>query len=493
MNEKELAEPKQFSDKQVNLMRLSIRKEVEHRMKVDDADDRRNLFLSVMILKSEIRVERKAPTACAYLTKFGKPIISVNPEFWDSLKDRNDRFTLLVHELFHLMHNHFIRFNRPSNESEAMLQNIAMDCAINQHISRMKSGKFAGIEVINYGTFKKFVGSDVQVEELKHAEYYFDLIKSKMKPNHGVKIHVTIGQPQKGEGEGDGGQSEGGEGEGEKGEGQGGEGEEGEGQGMGQGGNIPFQGDGSNGDVFVEVHYEHFEKNHSEGEAQNNNLANELFKDLVKQTMSQVGVSPNDFGIEVEEGHDIDWKRFMKLFLMRNQKANLRRLRTRKNKRFGWTSSKRTADKIATIDVLVDTSGSMCGELPIIFDEILHLAKIQKNTRFNVFAVDTSLYFLGQIKNKKDATEVAKKIQGGGGTDFTEALVQLERHNKRKNGIIFLTDTYGNFPEKKPRYDMFILCTEEPSYLLRNVPWAKSVAFDISSIIEKAHERRQAS
>ena len=89
-----------------------------------------------------------------------------------------------------------------------------------------------------------------------------------------------------------------------------------------------------------------------------------------------------------------------------------------------------------------DTSGSMYNEKvqQELANEILSIANIGSVW---VGDVDTKVHQLYEIKNAHDL----KEPLGGGGTCFIEAF----DHAKQKGAdiVIYLTDTYGSFPDKQ--------------------------------------------
>lgn len=63
------------------------------------------------------------------------------------------------------------------------------------------------------------------------------------------------------------------------------------------------------------------------------------------------------------------------------------------------------------------------------------------------------------------------QMKGGGGTDFRPVFDKVKELNMVPELLIYLTDTYGSFPEKQPSYPVLWCITEENG----QVPWGQSV------------------
>ena len=86
------------------------------------------------------------------------------------------------------------------------------------------------------------------------------------------------------------------------------------------------------------------------------------------------------------------------------------------------------------------------------------------------------------------------KIRGLGGTDFrpvfryVDQLIEEKRFRNLK-GLIYFTDGYGTFPERKPPYTTAFLFVKD-GYEIPEVPaWAIRLVLQHEDIIEGGVER----
>ena len=134
--------------------------------------------------------------------------------------------------------------------------------------------------------------------------------------------------------------------------------------------------------------------------------------------------------------------------------------------------------------IAIDTSGSVSGSLVQTFLQKTY--NILKSTesffnRINVHIIqcDARIQEHVKITNQDEFDEYLKtmKILGLGGTDFrpvfelTQKLI-AEKEFTNLKGLIYFTDGYGTFPEKKPPYDTAFVFVDD-SYNNPDVPpWA---------------------
>ncbi len=399
-----------------------IRDEAERRLKMNSTREV-EAFYAIMVLKSKVQIGYIAPTACIKLSKTGEATITVNPFYWKALADDNMRFDVVIHEIMHKLLNHFSRFRHVTDSFTHHLQNIAMDTALNQLMTnRQVQGHHNGVmEVLNYHTFKTLVKPGVEVKERQTAEYYYKLLKEQGDEDKiGKVVYVYDG---------------------------GGPGAE---------------------------NHEHSQDEHEP----DGSVEAELWKETVRRSMHQAGVSGKDLGLDMQESREIQWRDIIRRWVVRCVRTGMKKTKNRPNKRLGWIAAKRVVTRKTAVDCVVDSSGSMSGVLPKVFGELLSLCR--ETVDFNLWTVDTALKSHGTIKYKKDLVKL--EIPQGGGTVFETALPELEKRRERRP-VIFITDTYGEFPPDRPRYPMIILTTEKKLY--EKMPgWATDLVLDVSDLLE---------
>lgn len=426
-----------------------IREMCEYNCKysVDNNIENKRVFYSLLLMKSKISVtlDPDCPTASILLDGLGTPIIRVNLIFWmashyqksgDSL--RECKTGLLTHEIYHYLLEHFSRMlpfgtEIPEINGNAKRQNIAMDTAANQLIYPLnQAGYTIGMSAVcNYHNFSQWLRDDFEdiILEKQEFEYYYRLLKD-----------------------------------------------------FGDDGKIDGNSSCDNTQSRKTLVEDHSASVAEQAEKEtNSDLAKEMFGESVRRSMHQAGLSPADLGLDLEYKKIIDWKQVLRSFIQRSVKSSLKKTKNRPNRRVGYKAAKRVKNKTTEIDVMLDTSGSMCGIVATLVSELVGLAKEQ--AEFSFYTVDTDLYFCGKVKSKSDVANLT--IKGGGGTNFVEIIPKLEsRPGKRP--VVFFSDTWGEFPEKAPNFPLRIFSTEPEEHWYKNMPdWARRVCTDISHLVQE--------
>lgn len=130
--------------------------------------------------------------------------------------------------------------------------------------------------------------------------------------------------------------------------------------------------------------------------------------------------------------------------------------------------------KVKEFVVAIDTSGSVQGELVKKFiTKTYNILSQQANffTKINVHIIqcDAKIQQDDKITSKEEFEALMKRIElkGFGGTDFRPVFTYVDDLVKKGEfenlkGLIYFTDGYGTFPDKKPAYDTaFIFIDDE--------------------------------
>lgn len=134
--------------------------------------------------------------------------------------------------------------------------------------------------------------------------------------------------------------------------------------------------------------------------------------------------------------------------------------------------------------IAIDTSGSTSGELVQKF--VQKTFNILKSTEsfftkidLHIIQCDAAIQEDVRITTQEDFDEYIKtmSIHGLGGTDFRpvfEYVSKLRKEGELTNmkGLIYFTDGYGCFPEKKPDYDTAFVFIDDEYNNLDVPPWA---------------------
>ena len=144
----------------------------------------------------------------------------------------------------------------------------------------------------------------------------------------------------------------------------------------------------------------------------------------------------------------------------------------------------REVKRIREFVIAIDTSGSTSGELVQTFvQKTYNILKSTESffTRINLHIIQCDTVIQEEVKittqEEFDAYLKEMKLHGLGGTDFrpvfgyVNAMVDNGEFENLK-GLIYFTDGYGVFPQKKPPYETAFVFIEE-SYNNYDVPsWA---------------------
>jgi predicted metal-dependent peptidase len=455
-------------------------------------------FYTVLLSKINKVPLNKIPTAGVGFNKHGKLTMYYNPSFIENLP-LTEAQGLIEHECCHIVYRHLTRFPMQGTDvtivnsgnikkvlkdaHDNKINNWGTDCAINQYITDLPTYQ-AGDEAIGQksldGTVIK-VGDPVglypetfDLDRDKAAEYYVEELKKKYpeppKMPESMKMPCqTCGgtgenpDPQDGDSQDDG-QGEEEEKQDAKGKGEG-EQEDGEGQGEpcpdcnGTGeqevpmldshdlwgkvietdeeGNITSIGDvADNPDIDPEMECE--------------NVVMKAIKECKDWGKIPAHIAREVERLKAQKRHD--WKSTLRVFINSVLTVNKRMTQKRVNRRLSTivdylAPGKKKARRPRVLYVR-DTSGSMFNDTvqAEIANELEQLAK-----RCEVFVMDADTEAQkqenGQYHYRFRKYSDLKPYLGGGGTCFIDAFEKAKKIGV--DGIIYATDTYGSFPDKK--------------------------------------------
>src|SRR3990167_3800726 len=142
-----------------------------------------------LLLKMEKIPNKEIPTlGVSFNDKVGKFTLIYNPDYMDSLSTA-DKLVRLEHELLHCVGEHHLRFAGANTQRDKLILNIGEDCAINQLILKDIPD---GVTLKSFTELLKKFGYKGEVEKLKEAEYYVELLKEN-DPMKGNKIPTGCG------------------------------------------------------------------------------------------------------------------------------------------------------------------------------------------------------------------------------------------------------------------------------------------------------------
>ena len=293
-----------------------------------------------------------------------------NPEFFDQLSD-DHKLGILMHEFYHLIFEHVT--GRKPADGLKRIDNIAMDLAINCHISKMLPSESNPGPEVNGEPMQACIPGEGIFKDLppyKTYEWYLEALK-KMQED----------QQQDGDGNGE----------------------------PGQGGD-PF----GNADSLDS----HDEFGDVDGTTQE--IASERMKDAIKKAAEEAEKSRNWGSVSSSMRQDImdriatkvDWRKVLRYFVKTSQRADKRSTPRRLNKRFPKIHPGKRVRRQAKIAVSIDQSGSVDdGMLAAFFSELNKLAEIAE---FTVVPFDTEVAVDKVYTWKKGQTKKTERVLTGG-------------------------------------------------------------------------------
>ena len=156
----------------------------------------------------------------------------------------------------------------------------------------------------------------------------------------------------------------------------------------------------------------------------------------------------------------------------------------------------REAHKIHDFVIAIDTSGSCSGELVKRFLEqsvsmLLDSGSFFKKVNVHIIQCDADIQSDLKITDSTQLTECLQTfdVKGNGDTDFRPVFDYVERLQKQGElthlqGMLFFTDGFGVFPQKRPPYDVAFLFLDN-NYADHMVPpWAMKLVLSNDDIIK---------
>ena len=322
-----------------------------------------------------------------------------NPEFFASLSDEHKQ-GILMHEFYHLVFEHVT--SRKPADGLKRIDNIAMDLAINCHISKMLPSESNPGPEINGEPMQACIPGEGMFKDLppyKTYEWYLEALK-KMQED----------QQQDGDGNGE----------------------------PGEGGD-PF----GNADSLDS----HDEFGEVDGTTQE--IASERMKEAIKKAAEEAEKSRNWGSVSSTMRQDImeriatkvDWRKVLRYFVKTSQRADKRSTPRRLNKRFPKVHPGKRVRRQAKIAISIDQSGSVDDAmLAAFFSELNKLAEIAEFTviPFDTQVAESKIYTWKKGQNKKTERVLT------GGTCFNAPTKYV--NEKGFDGHIILTDLMAPKP-----------------------------------------------
>ena len=326
-----------------------------------------------------------------------------NPEFFEALSDSH-KLGILKHEFYHLIFEHVT--NRKPADGLKRIDNIAMDLAINSHISNELPSDADPGPTIGKEPMKACIPGEGPFKDLpshKSYEWYLEALK-KMRDEQDEQ------------------------------EGEGGKGQPGE----------PGDGDPFGGMDSLDDH-----EGFGEADGTTEEIAKERMKDTLKKAAQEAEKARNWGTVSSSMRQDImdriatkiDWRKVLRYFVKTSQRSDKRSTPRRLNKRYPRVHPGKRVRRHAKIAISIDQSGSVDDAmLAAFFSELNKLAEIAE---FTVIPFDTEVAKDKVYVWKKGKTRKTERVMCGG-TCFNAPTRYVNEGNF--DGHIILTDLCASKP-----------------------------------------------
>lgn len=152
-------------------------------------------------------------------------------------------------------------------------------------------------------------------------------------------------------------------------------------------------------------------------------------------------------------------------------------------------------NRIRDFVIVIDTSASTSGDLIQKFmQKTYNILKASENffKQVNLYLIQADME-VQEVTYIDDLSKLEQYIahldlKGKGGTDFRPAfeyvntLLEQEKFRKLK-GLIYFTDGYGTFPQRKPPYDTAFVFVRDESYEPEVPPWAIKLVLEEEDLV----------
>jgi predicted metal-dependent peptidase len=166
----------------------------------------------------------------------------------------------------------------------------------------------------------------------------------------------------------------------------------------------------------------------------------------------------------------VNWKQVLRQKIAATVKANTKRTWRKENRRKLDYLKGKMKDRILRVTLVLDTSGSIFGDPELLSEFYGEINGIQKvyNSEMLVIECDAMVANTYTLRSGQRPNPSPK---GGGGTSFRPPYQWLAEHKKTTDVVVYLTDLYGDFPEKEPVKTIWCVCPGGAD----KVPWGQIV------------------
>lgn len=140
--------------------------------------------------------------------------------------------------------------------------------------------------------------------------------------------------------------------------------------------------------------------------------------------------------------------------------------------------------RVKELAIAIDTSGSVQGKkvrafLKKTYNMLKETESYRNRVNIHIIQCDAAVQRDTKINEVCEIESLFSdfRLSGGGGTDFRPVFQYVEKLIEDKEfrnlkGLIYFTDGYGNFPERKPPYETAFVFVDEGYNNYDVPPWA---------------------
>jgi len=414
------------------------------------------MFYAHMFSQMEIEITDRipAPAGVAFITDHFK--LYINNEYFGEYS-LEDRMFILVHECLHILMDHVKRFEAYKEQHFQDLQNIAMDCAINQLIPSLPIPESA-IVPSNLP-----VKDNAKVPKKASAETYYELLKDEYDKQDDSQDNS---QDNKDDSQDNGDQGEDSNEDNNQDD---------------TSGNDGNQKDSKPKPKQIDTH-ETWQECDADPQ-----LQKDVTKRMIEQAIQETSKSRGDLPLSITDmlnmfctKPQVNWKKVLKN-IVGHRKVGKRPTIMKRSRRFPSRSDIKgtTKNRSFTLVVLVDISGSMAtNEILTGLSEINAICKLTKTT-MKMIQIDTQVHKIEEFSEKTRLFERS----GCGGTVMEAGIDYLYDNKIEYDGIVYITDGYIEDVsdwKRQPHGRVMWLCTT-PNHIIPGVDkLQKHKQFDIN-------------
>ena len=354
-----------------------------------------------------------------------------NPKFLETLTV-DEAVAVLTHECNHVVLGHLVRM-RDEYKENPKLANIAQDMNANMHIQKLPKGACT-VHSITEDFAKKGIKlnlKDDDTSENHYKELNKHSNKMEMQDNGDGSYDIVIKDPS--------------------------------------------------GKEVGRVKVQPCNNKDKQSEANEKGDIPELAKEVIRQAVKEAaeatqkarGTMPAGLEEAIEDWLKppvISWRTLLKQFFAASIKSGSKRSWKRPDRRFGEFQKGRLSDRIISVTIAVDTSGSISDEdFKSFISEMKSIQSCYKGT-MTVIECDAQIQKTYKLDKYK---RIDNKFRGRGGTSFVPVFEYIRDKKVKTDLLIFFTDMWGDQEHcRKPGYPVLWVSTQPK----QKVPWGHVIS-----------------